>query len=57
MKGAVSAVMVKQQGNALTSHGCILSPVICKILYDREKSLRIYRVYFSILIGVKKKNA
>lgn len=57
MKGAVFAMMIKQQRNALTSHGCSLSPVICKIQYDREKSLRIYRVFFSGLIVVKKKNA
>lgn len=57
MKGPVFAIMIKQERSALTSHGCSLSPGICKIQYDREKSLRIYRVYFSILIGMKKKNA
>lgn len=57
LKGTVFAIMIEQQRNALTSHRCSLSPVICKIQYDREKSLRIYRVYSSILTRVKKKNA
>lgn len=45
MKGAVFAIVIKQQRKALSSHGCILSPVTCKIQYDGEKNLRISRVY------------
>lgn len=45
-EGDCISITIKQQRNALTSHGCSLSPVICKIQYDREKSLRINRVCF-----------